>query len=189
VRFEPLRILGYVWLAFLAVWVLLWFRNKPTLQTQPPRSRAIQLGLGVVAALLLAGRFPFPVLNTRFLPPSLPIEIIGLSIGILGVLFAIWARLVLGGNWSSNVTLKENHTLIRTGPYSVVRHPIYTGILFSILGTVLASGRISSLLGLAVAAWMLRLKLSVEENFMLQQFGSQYLQYRRGVKMLVPFVF
>ena len=66
--------------------------------------------------------------------------------------FAGWARVFLGGNWSSNVTLKEDHTLVRSGPYRIVRHPIYTGLLVALLGTAIALGELRCFLGVILAA-------------------------------------
>lgn len=84
--------------------------------------------------------------------------------------------------------IKEEHELIQTGPYSIVRHPIYSGFLLAILGTALVQGEFRSLLALPVAVLGWALKLRLEESFMAQQFGNAYLDYKRRVKALVPFV-
>src|SRR5262249_13239381 len=107
---------------------------------------------------------------------------------LAGIGFSIWARLFLGRNWSGRVTIKEQHELIQSGPYSIVRHPIYSGFLLAILGTALVQGHLRSLLALPLAALGWSLKLRLEESFMAHQFGSAYLDYKRRVKALVPFV-
>jgi protein-S-isoprenylcysteine O-methyltransferase Ste14 len=112
----------------------------------------------------------------------------GLVLTALGIGFTIWARLWIGGNWSGTITIKEEHELIQNGPYAIVRHPIYSGFLMALLGTAIVQGEVRALLGfpLAVLGW--GLKLRMEESFMTQQFGSAYLDYKRRVKALVPFV-
>jgi protein-S-isoprenylcysteine O-methyltransferase len=104
------------------------------------------------------------------------------------MLFAGWARLFLGGNWSSNVTLKQNHTLVQSGPYRIVRHPIYTGLLVALLGTAVVLGELRCFLGVLLAAIAWKIKSMSEETLMVQQFGDQYARYREQVKGLVPYL-
>jgi protein-S-isoprenylcysteine O-methyltransferase Ste14 len=89
---------------------------------------------------------------------------------------------------SGRVTIKEQHELIQNGPYAIVRHPIYSGFLLAILGTAIVHGELRGLLALPVAVVGWTLKLRLEESFMAQQFGTAYLDYKRRVKALVPFV-
>src|SRR5437764_564333 len=74
----------------------------------------------------------------------------GLSLCLLGLAFAIWARHILAGNWSSDVTLKHGHELIQRRPYNYVRHPIYGGMLLMFIGTALVNGRFHAWLGVLV---------------------------------------
>jgi protein-S-isoprenylcysteine O-methyltransferase Ste14 len=101
---------------------------------------------------------------------------------------AVWARVFLGANWSATVTIKQDHEIIRNGPYALVRHPIYSGFLLGMLGTAIAIGEVRGLIawGLAFLGWWL--KLQTEERFLLEQFGTQYLKYRKETKALIPFV-
>ena len=78
--------------------------------------------------------------------------------------------------------------LVRKGPYAVVRHPIYTGLLLAMLGAAISRGRAGALLGVVVGAVGWRMKSLIEEGFMERQFGAQYLDYKRHVKALIPFV-
>ena len=96
---------------------------------------------------------------------------------------------MLGGNWSNRVTVKENHKLVHTGPYRIVRHPIYSGILLGMLGSALQRGWIRCFAGVLICGFSFCLKTRVEERFMMQSFGEQYQQYRHKVKALAPFVF
>jgi protein-S-isoprenylcysteine O-methyltransferase Ste14 len=107
---------------------------------------------------------------------------------IAGVAFAIWARVTLGRNWSGTVTIKQDHELIRTGPYALVRHPIYTGIMFAVLGTAIFDGEIRSIILIVATFSLLIHKMRMEEQFMTEQFGSGYTNYRQNTKALVPFV-
>ena len=113
---------------------------------------------------------------------------LGAALTVVGVAFAVWARLRLAGNWSSDVTLKRDHELIVDGPYRWVRHPIYTGILVALIGTGLAVGewRAAVAVVLAGAAWWR--KLTIEEGVMRRQFGDAYIRYAGRTRALIPFV-
>ncbi len=104
------------------------------------------------------------------------------------MLFGIWARRTIGGNWSSVVTLKQDHELVTNGPYRYVRHPIYTAILTMFLGTAVATGQLGGFLGLALCSLSMWIKLRQEEKLMMRHFPQQYPAYRARVKALVPFV-
>jgi protein-S-isoprenylcysteine O-methyltransferase Ste14 len=106
----------------------------------------------------------------------------------VGLIFAVMARLYIGTNWSPLIQVKEGHELIQTGPYAVVRHPIYTGLMLATLGTAITYGELSGFLGfvMIVAAWGYKSRL--EESAMAEQFGTKYETYRAHVKGLVPFV-
>ena len=180
---------GYTWLAFLGVWLLLAFGNKRTVQRQSWSSRLLQVALGVIAGLLLADKdLRVGILAARFIPASREIAEFGYALLLVGLAIAFWARFTLGRNWSGTVTLKQDHELIRRGPYAFVRHPIYSGILLGFVGTVLALGEVRGLVALALITLTFRLKSLTEESFMHQRFGPQYSDYKRHVKALIPYV-
>jgi protein-S-isoprenylcysteine O-methyltransferase Ste14 len=106
-----------------------------------------------------------------------------------GIAFSIWARRHIAGWWSSTVTLKRDHQLIRTGPYRWVRHPIYTGLLLGLLGTAVAAGQWRSCLGVGMIAVALLRKIAIEERFLRDAFPDEYDRYRREVAALIPFVY
>jgi protein-S-isoprenylcysteine O-methyltransferase Ste14 len=171
------------------VWLVGAFTAKPVARSQSRASRYTQTGwLIIVLLLLFRTSLRLGPLDLRFIPPSLAAAYTGLFFTIAGLGLAIWARFRLGGNWSAKVTIKKDHSLVRTGPYSIVRHPIYSGFLLAILGTALATGTIRSLVALAVILVSFKSKANLEERFMIYQFGAEYLQYRREVKSLIPFV-
>lgn len=184
---SPGALLRDLWLIILAVWLVGALFTKRTVRREPLGYTVVQRGLAIAAyVLLLDTGNPIGWMHWRFVRQGLVWPYAGVAITGLGIGLAIWARLLLGGNWSANVTVKESHELIRNGPYRFVRHPIYTGISLAIAGTALAMGEVRGLVALAfaVAAW--RVKWPVEERFMTEQFGDRYVEYRRRVKALIP---
>ena len=107
---------------------------------------------------------------------------------VAGLLFAVWARLHLGRNWSRSVTVKEGHELIITGPYTLVRHPIYTGILAGFLGTAIALSQVRGFIGFVLIFIAFWAKLRREEAWMRSQFGETYAAYARHTAALVPYL-
>jgi protein-S-isoprenylcysteine O-methyltransferase Ste14 len=108
---------------------------------------------------------------------------------LVGILFTWWARIHLGGLWSSAITRKEGHRVVDTGPYAFVRHPIYTGLIVAVLATAAAEATVSSLFGAGLIAFGLWLKARIEERFLMVELGPDaYLSYRRRVPMLLPFL-
>jgi protein-S-isoprenylcysteine O-methyltransferase Ste14 len=106
----------------------------------------------------------------------------------LGFLFAWWARIYLGSLWSGWITKKADHHIVDTGPYALVRHPIYTGLIVSAFATAIQRGTILALLGAAVMAWGFWIKARLEERFLREELGPEaYDSYRRRVPMLIPF--
>ena len=110
------------------------------------------------------------------------------GLAIAGFLFTWWARLHLGRLWSAAITRKEGHRIIDTGPYGLVRHPIYTGLLLATLATAVAEATIPALAGFGLITLGLWLKARLEETFLAEELGAQtYGDYRRRVPMLLPF--
>jgi protein-S-isoprenylcysteine O-methyltransferase Ste14 len=181
-----------LWLAWLVYWLVAARNVKATRRREPYASRIGHVVLTVLAAALLAFRHQQPVwlswLDVRFLPQTTVVYWLGLMTVLVGLSFAVWARVHLGRNWSGRVTVKEDHELIRTGPYAIVRHPIYTGMLCAILGTAIAFGEWRGLIAFGILAASLMLKLRMEERFMSETFGEQYARYRTEVPALIPFI-
>jgi protein-S-isoprenylcysteine O-methyltransferase Ste14 len=122
----------------------------------------------------------------RFLPSSVVWFWIGFVLVASGLGFAVAARVWLGGNWSGVVTLKQDHELIRSGPYRWVRHPIYTGLLVALLGSIIALGEVRGVIALALFTFALLRKLALEERLLAEEFGPTYSRYRREVPRLLP---
>jgi protein-S-isoprenylcysteine O-methyltransferase Ste14 len=107
---------------------------------------------------------------------------------IAGFLFTWWARIHLGRLWSGAVTRKEGHQVVDSGPYAIVRHPIYTGVLAATIATALILATAPALVSVAFMCAGLWLKASIEERFLASELGvDAYGAYRRRVPMLVPF--
>src|SRR5215467_7374098 len=144
-------IIPYLWIAVGIVWFIAAFAVKRTSRRQSPGSRLVQFGLGVIAFMIgFSRRFQLGPLHHPFVPDSPALAYSGLAATFAGIAFAIWARFSLGGNWSGTVTVKQNHSLVKTGPYAMVRHPIYTGLLLALIGTVIAFREVRGLIALGL---------------------------------------
>jgi len=178
-----------LWLLLVVVWGLGALNRKETQQSESTASRLLHLGLMLLSFLFTLGPwFDFGPLGYRFTPSGPGAVIVGCLIQAVGLVFAIVARTRLGRNWSGQITIKEEHQLIRQGPYALVRHPIYTGWWFGLIGTAIVYGRWGGLLGCAIMLAAYWRKIGIEERFLVQQFGDAYEVYRRQVKALIPFV-
>ena len=105
-----------------------------------------------------------------------------------GFAFCWWARVHLGRLWSGNVTKKQDHHVVDTGPYALVRHPIYTGILLAVLAVVVAKGTAIGIVGAALITAGLTMKARLEETWLHSELGPPYDAYRQRVPMLIPFL-
>jgi protein-S-isoprenylcysteine O-methyltransferase Ste14 len=186
---DPYQIISWAWIAIFIIWMAAAVTSKRTVRRAPIGFRLAQAAMGVAAGSLFFGwgqeRTPLGYFLIR---RSMDSAYVGLTMTLAGLAFTLWARFVLGRNWSGTVTVKENHELVRSGPYRLVRHPIYTGFLFALLGTAIVRGDLSAFLGFALATLTLKLKSLTEESFMTDQFGEQYATYKQGVKALIPYV-
>lgn len=142
----------------------------------------------VGAALLFGGVYVWPDAGLLWGIGTIGVVILA-ALMLSGFAFAWWARLYLGRFWSSGITRKEGHQLVDTGPYALVRHPIYTGLIGAVLATAAAEASWLAVLGGALMALGLCLKAALEEQFLRQEFGpAVYDAYRRRVPMLIPFL-
>jgi protein-S-isoprenylcysteine O-methyltransferase Ste14 len=176
-----------LWLLWLAYWMASAFRTKRVIRAESGVSRLshfVPLAIGI--ALLTSRRFGGALLATPMYPQTLWSFWTGSALVALGLGFAVWARVHLAGNWSGTVTLKQDHELTRSGPYRLVRHPIYTGILLAILGTAIAVAEWRGVVALALIAAAFRRKIGIEEGFLIAWFGEAYVRYRAEVPALIP---
>ena len=179
-----------VWIAFLVYWRVKAVGTKTTRRIEPVATSIMRaLVFLIVIALLSIPRIPLPWLYRQLWPSGIWSFGIGAVVAVGGLLFAVWARQQLGGNWSSAVTIKQDHELITTGPYALVRHPIYTGILTGFLGTTIALSQVRGGIGFVLILLVLWAKLRVEEDWMRSQFGETYATYAHQTAVLVPYLF
>ena len=177
------------WAAYLTYWQIAAAGAKANQRIESVGSRIFRTVLLLGGVLLMCWpRIPVARLNWRLLPMTAGTFWIGAAVTVGGLLFSVWARVTLGANWSRSVTIKQGHELIRAGPYRLVRHPIYTGLLTGFLGTAIALGELRGVVAFVLIFASLWYKLQLEERFMRTQFGETYVDYSRHTKALVPWV-
>ena len=178
---------GILWLVWLLSWIAaaLW-ASKPAKRVAVTQSTIYRVLILVAAVLIFV-----PVRPARFgllwLTP-LPVGVALFVLAIAGMAFAWWARIHLGRLWSGTITAKADHRIIDTGPYALVRHPIYTGLLFALYVSALDHGTIFAVTGAVLATVGFVVKARLEERFLRGELGPEaYDGYRARVPMLVPF--
>lgn len=175
------------WLVFLVYWIVAAFRVNRMRSPEPPARRIIFILL-IVITLILFNADPryFGPLNRRFVHRGFWIAVTGALLTVAGIAFAIWARNHIGRFWSGSVAIREDHQLIRTGPYSRIRHPIYTGILVALAGTTLAVGNYRALLAFVIILVSLIYKARLEEALLTREFGPAFDDHRRHTCFFLP---
>jgi protein-S-isoprenylcysteine O-methyltransferase Ste14 len=183
------NLIALLWLAWFVYWIVMARAVKADRRQESPASRAGHLVPLVVAGLLLwLPTLPGGFLCGQVLPPTPTLYWIGVVVVAAGLGFTVWARVELGRNWSGIVTVKQDHELIRSGPYRWVRHPIYTGLLGGFLGSAIARDEWRGVLAVVIVFLALWRKLRLEERWMEETFGDAYRRYRSEVKALLPFL-
>ena len=175
-------VFGAGWGAFWLYWLIAAFSVK---KGHVPWSRELGvrvLFVAVVIVLIRVGALRGNAPNTDAWRAGL-----GLVLFAVGLGFAIWARVNIGRNWGTPMTQKVEPELVTSGPYRLVRHPIYTGILVAGVGTAVAlSWR--WLIAVALAGLYFLYSATVEERYMTERFPDTYPTYKQATKMLVPFI-
>lgn len=174
------------WGAFVATWLAAENYNQGRAPAERTRSR---FGSAFTPSVVIASviTFAVPAADWRSLTfHTPPVRILGLVILLAATALTIWARLVLGLMWSGAPTVKEQHQLRTSGPYAITRHPIYTGILGMLLGTVLVAGAGRWIVLFSVILILLEIKIHIEERLMTAEFPDDYPRYRQVVPRLVP---
>lgn len=178
------------WIVTALIWLLASVFSKPTMKIGSPKARLINLMLAVAGGFCIGDKvLHWGWLGERFLTSSPTVLFLGALLTAVGCLYAIWARVVLGSNWSGGPAVKQGHVLVVRGPYALTRHPIYTGFLTAVLGTSIAVGRYRAILGLLLVLLSILVKTTQEEKLMTESFPEDYPQYRNRVRALVPWVF
>ena len=187
-NWSPRSLIDGAWLLFSAFWLIAAFRSKPASRTEGWPQRVSHILFMAVGFVLLYDSAPsyLDVLNRSFIPDQRWIGWLGAWLTLAGVLFAIWARITIGKEWSGEVQIKQGHQLIGSGPYAHIRHPIYTGLLIAVSGTALAVGQYRGLLGVLVIYIGFARKAKKEESFLAAQFGPAFDEHRRRTGFFLP---
>lgn len=172
--------IGIAWVVFWAGWLLSATTAKRGSRAGLRRAPGL---VPVIVAVVLLRVFKDNALTVH----SDALMGVGAAMFVTGLLLAIWARLYLGRNWGMPMTLKDEPELVTSGPYRLVRHPIYSGILLAMLGTALATNLYWLILAAALTAYFVYCA-TVEEGLMLASFPASYPSYRARTKMLIPFL-
>ena len=166
-------------------------KNNPDQKSEGRRLKGLSfrlLGIMVVGVILSIPSVHNFFQSHDFITSHSWVRILGVIICGLSVAFAIWAKMHLGKNWGMPMSDKVGAELITTGPYRYVRHPIYTGVTFAMLGSALAIGAWWLLLYVFVISYFIY-SAKVEERIMLEKFPTLYPDYMKRTKMIIPFLF
>jgi len=175
------------WIAFAAYWVISALKTRATVRRESFLARYGVMLIEVVGFTMLFNRdFDLGPLDRHFLPRTTTTATIGIGLTWAGIGIAIWARYHLGQFWSGRITLKQDHQLIRTGPYSRLRHPIYTGLDLAAIGTALVLDHWRCVAGVLVIMIGFVIKAKREEALLAGQFGAAFQEHRRHTGFLLP---
>lgn len=185
---NPWRTAVLMWEAIAVLWIVTAVieRSRPEPPAQRSSRNASYLLLLVPAALLLfdPGIWSAPLNDMLFQS-----KILGLILVVAGAAFTGLARLTLGANWSASARIRAEHTLSTKGPYRIVRHPIYSGLLLMFLGTAVILGLTRGYIAVAVAFLGYFIKSRTEDHLLAERFGPAFADYRRRTKALIPGIF
>jgi protein-S-isoprenylcysteine O-methyltransferase Ste14 len=178
-----------MWIAWVVYWLVAARDTKRTSWRQPLAAESLHgIPLLLCTILWLAPRWQPTALTAPLWPPGTVLPLIGTMIVAAGIGYASWARVHLGRNWSGKVVVKEDHALVRTGPYRMIRHPIYAGMLLALLGSALAVDEWRGFLALVFGLIGVLFRVHAEETRMAATF-PEYVDYKRESSALVPGVF
>jgi protein-S-isoprenylcysteine O-methyltransferase Ste14 len=184
---SPGTVTTALWLVWLAGWWLGALKTARTVARESPGSQlSYSIFTWIGAALLFFNAVRGGILSTALYPAAPIVAWTGVALVALGLSYAVWARLHLGRMWSARVTLKTEHRIVKSGPYTITRHPIYTGMLLALVGTVLVRNTVVGLIGFVFIAVGFVLKLRHEERMLTEHFGDDYRAYRQEVPALIP---
>jgi protein-S-isoprenylcysteine O-methyltransferase Ste14 len=189
VNVQPSEAFQVIWIG----WVISWL--AASLWSGRTEKRAATREMWIYRIVIFAGAILIAPWTARVLDerPTWQVGYYGayafIGVMLMGLALTWWARIQLGGLWSSAITRKEKHRLIETGPYAFVRHPIYTGLIIALLATAAIEATAVAVLGALLIVLGLWVKARTEERFLSTELDPEtYESYRRRVPMLVPFL-
>jgi len=175
-----------LWVLWLVSWTLAAGLSNKTVVRQSIGARLAHMGFIWAGAILWSQSPRIPVLDRPVVPYLTGLAWAGVLLTALGFVITGWARVHLGRLWSSVVTLKSGHTLVRTGPYAITRHPIYSGLLLALLGSALVFDSVGVTAACALMIIGGSLKIHQEESLLTEHFGDAYRDYQREVPTIIP---
>jgi len=176
-------VIGVVWVAF---W-LYWFVSAADVKSANRSGRAAYIASRVVLVVVILLLSRLHIFRSRAALHAPWLLALGLVLFFAGLGLAVWARLYIGRNWGMPMSQKEDPELVTTGPYSKVRHPIYTGIISAMLGTALALSLVWLFVAVILGGYFI-FSATREEKYMASQFPAAYPAYKRSTKMLIPYI-
>ncbi len=176
------------WIVLLMYWIINASNVKQNVEKHIAFKYIFLLSV-VVVGLFVTMFYTKTFLQYTLWRTSIDLGILTDVLVVIGLVFSIWARAILGRNWSAGITFKKGHKLIKHGPYSVVRHPIYSGLILMSIGTAINIGKIYAFILLAVYVVGFNGKSRLEEELMLKHFSKEYISYKKRVKAIVPYIF
>ncbi len=191
--FQNMSVIILCWIVFLLYWLISSFFVKKSETRRNWKSqiiwRIVIVVLVIVFIVISKNQSDLKGILQPFFSSSLVLQIIWTVLTVSGLVVAVWARTVLGRNWSGYVTYKKDHELVTGGPYKFVRHPIYTGAILMVIGTFLYYPNIFVLSFLISWSTMFMIRTKEEEKIMIKLFGKRYLDYMKKTKRLIPGIY
>lgn len=184
---HPASAIGALWLIWLVSWLAAALWADPAAKRAGFQAEFRYRSVAIAGTILLFIPAHGYYGRLRLWIPNLAEAWLCVALIAVGLAFAWWARLHLGRLWSGTVTAKAGHHVVDTGPYGLVRHPIYTGLLLAILATMAAKGTVWGIAGAALLTIGIVIKARLEEEFLRGELGAAYDDYSGRVPMLVPF--
>jgi protein-S-isoprenylcysteine O-methyltransferase Ste14 len=182
----PQQFVPWLWAGWIVSWWLAAVVRNRTV-ARPTESSVGYRVLPAIGAILLFVVRPSGTLSWLTWHSGAALGWTMVGVAVAGFAFTWWARIHLGRLWSANVTRKEHHRVVDSGPYRLVRHPIYTGIDVAAFATSAIAGSVVAVLGAAVMAYGFYYKARIEERFLTKELGADYAAYARRTPMLIPF--
>jgi protein-S-isoprenylcysteine O-methyltransferase Ste14 len=178
---------GALLVLFAVTWLgAAWWTGRKT-GSMPAREVApLYIGGALACVALAAVTFAVPAMRERLWPPQPAFDWTMVTVCMAGFVFCWWARLHLGRLWSGGVIVREGHRVVDTGPYAVVRHPIYSGAFAGLIAFSAIRARPADIVFAVGIVTFFALKARIEERFLRRELGAAYDDYRTRVPMLVP---
>ena len=174
------------WIVFVVCWAAGALKTRRTVSRESFVSRYGVLLLEIGGFVLLFSNAEVGVLGHQVVPRTYALAVVGVVLTWIGIVIALWARWHLGQYWSARITLKEDHKLIRTGPYAHFRHPIYSGLDLAAIGGALAIDQWRCVAGVVLIVLGYWIKARKEESMLAAQFGEAFTEHRRHTGFLIP---